>query len=63
MIKNNCSSTNLLLFNQHLVKNNNLISLDKLRVQELCKVLVYIFMHKPTSQLFFENLFRKQDPN
>ena len=30
IIKNNCSSTNVLLLNHHLVKKNNLISLGKL---------------------------------
>ena len=44
IIKHNCSSANLLLLNHHLIKKNNLISLDK-----------------PTSQVYFENLFREQE--
>ena len=63
IIKNNCSSTNLLLLNHHLVKKNNLISLDKLHCQELYNILVYISPHKPTSQIYFENLFREPDLN
>ena len=63
IIKNNCSSTNLLLLNHHLVKKNNLISLDKLHCQELYNILVYISPHKPTSQIYFENLFRDPDLN
>ena len=63
IIKKNCSSTNLLLLNHHLTKKNNLISLDKLNCLELYNMLVYISPHKPTSQLYFENLFRKQDLN
>ena len=64
IFKNNCSSTNLLLMNHQLVKKNNLIiSLDKFHCQELSNMVVYISSHKPTSQLYFENLFREQDLN
>ena len=63
MIKNNFSITNLSFLNHHLVKKNNLKSLDKLHCQELYNMFVYISPHKPTSQLYFENLFRKQDLN
>ena len=51
------------LLNHHLVKKNNLISLDKLHCQELSNMLVYISQDKRTSQLYCENLFRKQDLN
>ena len=55
-IKNNCSGTNFLLLNHHLVKKNNLVSLGKLHFQELYYyMLVYISPHKPTPQLYFEN--------
>ena len=63
IIKNNCSSINLLLLNHHLVKRNNLISLDKLHCPELYNILVYISPHKPISQIYFENLFREPDLN
>ena len=63
IIKNNCSSTNLLLNNHRLVKNNNLISLDRLHCPELHNMLGYISPHKPTSQVYFENLFQEQDLN
>ena len=62
-IKDNYSSTNLLLVNHHLVKKNNLISLDILHCQELYNILVYISPHKPTSQIYFEHLFREPDVN
>ena len=52
-----------MLFNHHLVKNNNLISLDKFHCRELCNILVQISPHKPTSQIYFESLFREQDLN
>ena len=53
----------MLLLNHHLVKKNNLISLDKLHCRELYNILVYISPHKPTSQIYFENLFWEQDLN
>ena len=61
IIKHNCSSANLLLLNHHLIKKNNLISLDKLHSRELCNILVYTSPHKPTSQVYFENRFREQE--
>ena len=60
-IKNNCSSTDLLLLNHHLIKKNNLTGLDKLHCRELYNILVYASPHKPTSQVYFENLFRDQE--
>ena len=60
IIKNNCISTNLLLLNHHLVKKNNLISLDKLHFQELCNMLVYISAHKLMFQLFFKIYFKSK---
>ena len=54
---------NLLLLSHHLIKKNNLINLDKLHRWELCNILVYTFLHKPTSQVYFENIFRKQQLN
>ena len=63
IIKHNCSSANLLLPNHHLIKKNNLISLDMLNSRELYNILVYTSRHKPTSQVYFENLFREQELN
>ena len=63
IIKHNCSSANLLLLNHHLIKNNNLISLDKLHCRELYNILVYNSPHKPTSQVYFENRFCEQELN
>ena len=60
-IKSNCSSTDLLLLNHHLIKKNNLTGLDKLHCRELYNILVYASPHKPTSQVYFENLFRDQE--
>ena len=60
IIKNNCISTNLLLLNHHLVKKNNLISLDKLHCQELCNMLVYISAHKLMFQLSFKIYFKSK---
>ena len=53
IIKNKYSSTKLLPLNHHLVKRNNLISLEMLHCKELYNMLVYISSHKPTSQLYF----------
>ena len=61
VIRNNCSSADLLLLNHHLIRKNNLTSLDKLHWWELYNILVYDAPHKPTSQVYFENLFRDQD--
>ena len=63
IIKHNCSSTNLLLLNHHLIKDTNLISLDKLHYRELYNILVYTSPHKPTSQVYFENLFCERELN
>ena len=63
IIKHNCSSANLLLLNHHLIKKNNLISLNKLHSRELYDVLVYTSPDKPTSHVYFENLFREQELN
>ena len=64
IIKHNCSSANLSLLNHYLIKKNNLISLDKLHSREVYNILVYTSPpHKPTSQVYFENLFREQDLN
>ena len=63
IIKHNCSSANLLLLNHHLIKKNNLISLNKLHCRELYDVLVYTSPDKPTSHVYFENLFREQELN
>ena len=60
IIKHNCSSANLLLLNHHLIKENNLISLDKLYCRELHNIYnVYTFPHKPTCLVYFENIFRE----
>ena len=61
IVKHTCNSPNLLLLNHHLIKKNNLISLDKLHSRELHKILVYTSPHKLTSQVSFENLFREQE--
>ena len=63
IIKHNCSNATLLLRNHHLIRKNNLISLDQLHCWELYNILVYTSPHKPTSQVYFENLFREQDLN
>ena len=48
---------NLLYSNHHLIKKNNVLSLDKLNVKELYSMLVYDAPHRPTSQKYFEQLF------
>ena len=63
VIKHNCSRANLFLLNYHLIKKDNLINLDKLHSRELYNILVYTSPHKPTSQVYFKNLFRKQEWN
>ena len=63
IIKHNCSSANLLLLNHHLIKKNNLISLNKLHCRELYDILVYTSPDQPTSHVYFENLFREQELN
>ena len=63
VVKNNCSSESLLLLNHHLIKKNNLISIEKLHCRELYNILVYNSPHKPTSQTYFENIFENQEIN
>ena len=62
IFKNNSSSRNFLLLNHHLGKKN-LISLDRLHCRELYSILVYISLRRPTSQIYFGNLFQEQDLN
>ena len=47
--KHNYSNANLLLLSHHLIKKNNLISLDKLHCWELDNILIYTSPHQPTS--------------
>ena len=47
--KHNYSNANLLLLSHHLIKKNNLISLDKLHCCELYNILIYTSPHQPTS--------------
>ena len=63
IIEHNCSSANLLLLNHHLIKKNNLISLDEPHCRELYNILVYTNPHKPTSQVYFDSLFREEELN
>ena len=63
IIKHKCNSANLFFLNHHLIKKNNLKSLDKLHCRELYNILVYTSPHKPTSEIYFENLFREQELN
>ena len=56
IIKDNYND-NLLYSNHHLIKKNNVLSLDKLNAKELYSMLVYDAPHKPTSQKYFEQLF------
>ena len=63
IIKYNCSSANMLLLNHHVIKKNNLISLDKLHSGELYNILVYTSNHKLTSQIYSENPFSEQELN
>ena len=62
-IRRNCSSGDLLLFNHHLIKKNNLISFGKLYCRKLYNILVYTSPQKTTSQIYFENLFCEQELN
>ena len=41
----------------------DLINLDKLHCREIYNILVYTSPHKPTSQVYFENLFDEQELN
>ena len=56
-IKNNRMPENLLFSNHHLIKCNDLLSLEKLNCKELYLIQLTCDFCKPTSQIYFEKNF------
>ena len=57
VIEKNYVSQNLCLSSHHLIKNNNLNSIEKLSSQELYWMLIQSSYESPTSQVYFEKRF------
>ena len=57
-IKNNRISENLLFLNEHLIKCNISLSLEKLNSKELYLIQLTSDFCKPTSQIYFEKHFK-----
>ena len=58
IIKENYANTiNLVIHDHHLVKGSRVISLDKLTSIEIYSILISRAQNKPSSNVYFENLF------
>ena len=55
------SLKNLLIENHHLIKKNQILCLSNLNSNELCKIQILIKYKKPTSQLYFEKIFKNSN--
>ena len=48
---------NLIIHDHHLVKGSRVITLDKLISTEICSILISRAHNKPSSNIYFENLY------
>ena len=53
--KGNCK--NIIYFNHHLIKNNQILAIDKLIPKELYSLSVFLKNELPTAQKYFCNIF------
>ena len=52
---------NLLIQDHHLIKKNQILCLSKLNRNELYKIQIIIKYKKPTSQSYFEKIFKNSN--
>ena len=58
IIKGTDNAGNLLLPNHHLIKKKTFIGIEKLNPRQLYPLLVYTYPYTPTSQKYFNELFK-----
>ena len=51
------NAINLIIHDHHLVKGSRVITLDKLTSTELYSILISKTQNKPSSNIYFENLY------
>ena len=56
MIKGNCK--NIIYLNHHLIKNNQILPIEKLIPKELYSLSIVLKNELPTAQKYFSNIFR-----
>ena len=59
--KNNEVAANLITHDHHLIKGSRVITLDKLTSTEIYSILILKVQSKPSSNIYFENLFNYDD--
>ena len=59
--KNNEVAANLITDDDHLIKGSRVITLDKLTSTEIYSILTLKVQNKPSSNIYFENLFKYHD--
>ena len=57
IVYDNGNCKNLLLLNHHLIKNNQLHDVEKLKAKELYSFSIFLKNTKPTSQKYFQDYF------
>ena len=55
------NATNLIIHDHHLVKGSRVITLDKLTSTEIYSILISRAQNKPSSNIYFENLYNDYD--
>ena len=51
------NATNLIIHDHHLIKGSRFITLDKLTSTEIYSILISKVQNKPSSDIYFKNLF------
>ena len=51
------NATNFIIHDHQLIKGSKVIALDKLTSTEICSVLISKVLNKPSSNIYFGNLF------
>ena len=59
--KNNEVAANLITHDHHLIKGSRVITLDKLTSTEIYSILTLKVKNKPSSNIYFKNLFNYHD--
>ena len=55
------NATNLIIHDHHLVKGSRVITIDKLTLTEIYSILISRAQNKPSSNIYFENLYNDYD--
>ena len=54
-------TTNIIIYNQHVVKASRILKLDKLSSTKIYAILISKVQNKPSSNFYFENLLNDND--